>query len=536
MESHSTTNTTPQVQQDPSPPSTTTTTASTVRRDTEEEESSQHDSADIIVNNSNANEEGEDLSAVGVAVAGQTPIPTTSTTCMDEEAAAAGVVAMVDRHDSSCGIMDDDLEVAALPVIELPSVYENVNSTTCPPTMTTTTTTAMASVNTTVAGSSDGVVGDNDGRDVTESSVNNNNTATIAVIEGLTTGVVEAPLEGTMTLADLEAAPIAHLVKGGSQQQVLYDCGGGGGGTMTAVVADTEYCYDVEQQNSDTSSQAAALPVSERRAEFISATILKTKNGTTESLTTMGSGDDEEVVAVTDDIDDEKDVDEDRNNQHDPLGMDLISNEKGDVLISRIDPGSLIARTPFQVGDRLLSVNQKRCYVMDAKDVVQFMATLEGSITIVVHNEGGNPNFVESMITKPSPDHRCGLGLASSGRQHLKISSIDAGGLFFDTLLNVGDPVVSINGEECEICDAQDAGDMIARAGIYITIKARTMLETGVVVAAFSSNNSTGSNIPPEVIHALNPDNHKTPTFKQLAALTAMAVLVISLLFVTGGL
>lgn len=405
----------------------------------------------------------------------------------------AGVV-IADRQES-CDF--DDLEAGSLPVIELPRVYENtpLSSSTAPPSRVPSATAAMAMTSTTVCSSgTDGVRKSND---ITTSTV---------VVESLTAGVVEAPLDGTMTLADLEAAPIAQLVK----DPPHYDCCG----TMTA--ADSTDCDGVQ---SETSSQA--LPAVERRAEFISGQIYKPKTTTSHAPKTA----DAEV--------DDKDT-EDRNSQYDLLGMDLISNENGDVLISRIDPDSLMAKTPFQVGDRLLSVNQKRCYVMDAKDVVQFMATLEGNVTIVVHNDGGDPNLVESMITKPSLDHRCGLGLASTGRLHLKISNIDADGLFFDTLLNVGDPVVSINGEECEICDAQDAGEIIARAGIYITIKARTLLETGVVVAAFSCNNSTGSTIPPEIVHALDPDNANAPSVKQLAGLTAIAVILICLLLATG--
>ena len=344
----------------------------------------------------------------------------------------------------------DDVETGTLPVIELPTASSTASSTS------------------TTAG---GYVNDN--------------------IELLTAGVVEAPntSDGAMTLEDLEAAPIAHLVKD--------DCCGG---TMT--VADDSDCDGVPSETSST------LPVMERRAEFISATIHKPPT-------------------------DDKDTTTNRSQQSHTLGMDLISDDKGEVFIASIAPGSLMANTPFQVGDRLLSVNSKRCYIMDAKDVVQFMATLEGNVTIVVHNEGGDPNLVESMITKPSLDHRCGLGLASTGRQHLKISNIDADGLFFDTLLNVGDPVVSINGEMCEVCDAQDAGEIIARAGIFITIKARTLLETGVVVAAFSCNNSTGSNIPPEIVNAFHPHDN-TPSVKQLVSLTAVAVILICLLLATG--
>lgn len=358
------------------------------------------------------------------------------------------VVAVI--ADEQLGIYDD-LETGTLPVIELPTIST---------------------------------------RSSRASTTTNDSTASPQMIELMVAGVVEAPRDGTFTLEDLEAAPVAHLVKMETDTMATsYD----DSDACCGAIISSETCGTQQQQQ----LQMQQLPSAERRAEFISATVHK---------------------AV-----------------HTPLlGMDLACDENGDVAIASIEAGSLMSKTPFHVGDRLLSVNTKRCYVMDAKAVLQFIATLVGNVTIVVHNEGGDPNLVESMITKPSVDHRCGLGLASSGRQHLKVSNIDADGLFFDTLLNVGDPVVSINDEGCEVCDAQDAGDIIARSGLYITIKARTLLETGVVVAAFSCGNSIGSTIPPEINSSNLHPRDNTPSTKQLAGISVVALGCICLLLGTG--
>jgi len=295
-----------------------------------------------------------------------------------------------------------------------------------------------------------------------------------------TIGRVEAPASdgGIFTLEDLEGAPIAHLVKEDTFSANIH----GSHDEDRSVGTWTE----THEQNQS---------FFERRAEFISASLIK-------------------PTAET------------------PLGFDLTSNKNAEISISSIEAGSLISRTPFRVGDRLLSVNNKRCYVMKVGDIVKFIASLTGDVTIVVHHVGGDPNLVESMITKPSLEHRCGLGLASAEYQHLKIANIDADGLFFQTLLNVGDHVISINGMQCAFSGAPAAGEMISEAGKYITIKARTLMETGVVVAALSSNNSTGSFISPGIANLADENRLRlqTPSSEHIVILVILAIALIGAL------
>lgn len=252
-----------------------------------------------------------------------------------------------------------------------------------------------------------------------------------------------------------------------------------------------------DPQVSDTQSTRSSETL---RAEFISATVIKETEDT-------------------------------------PIGMGLVS-EDGEVLISSIQPETLIAKTPFRVGDRLLSVNNKRCYILDSQEVDEYIANLVGNVTLVVHNGGGDPNMVESMVFRPR-NRQCGLGLKSSGRRRLRISSIDEKGLFVDSLLTVGDPILSINGENCQTCDAHRAKEIMDQAPgdqeySYITVKARTLLETGIVVAAFSCTNSTGSTIPPELMEALNRPRERSPSVKRIAALALLAVVLVAILLTTG--
>lgn len=256
---------------------------------------------------------------------------------------------------------------------------------------------------------------------------------------------------------------------------------------------------DLQSQHSDstqsTTSGTAAIGQRPLRAEFLSANVIRESRQT-------------------------------------PMGLDLFTKD-GEVLISKIEPGTLAENTPFCVGDRLLSVNNKRCYIMDGKEVMEFIDNLIGNVTIVVHNQGGDPNSVESMVTRPGK-HKCGLAMKSAGRRNLRITKIEKQGLFFESLLNVGDPIVSINGEDCTACDAYDAGEMIDRAGEFITVKARTLFETGVVVAAFSCTNSTGSTIPPELIQTLDQSRERMASRTQIFFTMAMVLILVGVVMAVG--
>lgn len=289
---------------------------------------------------------------------------------------------------------------------------------------------------------------------------------------------IEPPQEGTIPPHEMEQSVIAHMVVHDTTAADL-------------TLSPDPGCTTTRTTEEELSSRSALG----RRAEFISATVVKESEDT-------------------------------------PLGIELISENKGHaVIISAIHEKGIMANTPFKKGDRLLSVNTKRCYIMDAKAVLEFMAGLEGKITLVIHNAGGDPNLVESMITRTRPDAPCGLGMVSSGRHHLRISNIHSDGFFYESLLNVGDPIVSINGEPCEYCDAHDAGDIIARSGKFITVKSRTLMETGVVVAAFSTANSTGSTIPHEIVNALaRARKENEVSSKKVISLALIAVAFVSLL------
>ncbi|CAB9519982.1 expressed unknown protein [Seminavis robusta] len=167
------------------------------------------------------------------------------------------------------------------------------------------------------------------------------------------------------------------------------------------------------------------------------------------------------------------------------LGFNLCNKEPR---IASILDGSLASSSPLRVGDRLISINKKQCSSMHSASIRKLLQSLMGPIEIVVHNKGGSPVFVESMVTKSHKREPSGLVLKRSGDDgKLLVSNIREGHVFVNSLINKGDEMVSINRIACHHLSAVEAASIVKETPKHVTVIARTLRETGVVVAELPS-------------------------------------------------
>lgn len=104
------------------------------------------------------------------------------------------------------------------------------------------------------------------------------------------------------------------------------------------------------------------------------------------------------------------------------------------------------------------------------------------AVTLVVRRKDGDPYIVSTMVTKPTPESKVGIGLQCVDGS-LCVSTIDASGLFASGILNVGDTVVSIGGVPCPCMDSTSAIELIRKECRVVTIVTWIEKEAGVVVA-----------------------------------------------------
>ena len=141
------------------------------------------------------------------------------------------------------------------------------------------------------------------------------------------------------------------------------------------------------------------------------------------------------------------------------VGVSFAMDDDGHALrISSLDPCGLLSDSPFCVGDKLLRINNQSCQYMTEEQAAALVREATGTLSLVVHNESGDSSLVTSMVQKPTAESSPGISLESSDSDKmLCISGFYAYGLFGQSLLNVGDRVLSINNMECANLDVETA-------------------------------------------------------------------------------
>jgi S1-C subfamily serine protease len=182
----------------------------------------------------------------------------------------------------------------------------------------------------------------------------------------------------------------------------------------------------------------------------------------------------------------------------------LLANTNGRVIIAGLEQDGMFKASPFQIGDEVVSVNNKSCDHMDAGGVANLIKYAENIVTVVVRAPNGRADWVSAMVRKQRPDSRVGLTLKRR-RRNVVISGIAEDGLFAHTLLNVGDTCLSINGIKITPdMDVRASANFILNAPESVTIEAKIHRGTGLVVAVLEESRARiGSNQYGDTVCAL---------------------------------
>jgi S1-C subfamily serine protease len=167
----------------------------------------------------------------------------------------------------------------------------------------------------------------------------------------------------------------------------------------------------------------------------------------------------------------------------------LLVKTNGRVTIAGLEPDGMFKAAPFEIDDRVMSVNNKSCDHMDAEGVANLIKNAKNIVTVVVRAPNGRADLVSSTIRKERPESRV-LGVSlKKRRRNVVISSIAEDGRFAHTLLNVGDTCLSINGIKITPnINARSSVELIMTSPDFVTLEAKIDREAGVVVAEFEES------------------------------------------------
>jgi hypothetical protein len=178
------------------------------------------------------------------------------------------------------------------------------------------------------------------------------------------------------------------------------------------------------------------------------------------------------------------------------LGIALQESEGELEIYSISKECGLLLDSPLRAGDKVRSINNFRCSSWDPDKAMLRLKEIEGPLTIIVQNDGGDPNLVEAVVVKPSPDSKVGVGFMLM-RETLAIGSINPEGLFANSVVNIGDQIISINSNPCSyLDDPVNAVTIVKNTLKNVTIVAQRQYQTGVVVSRHSFCSTTSSRRP----------------------------------------
>jgi hypothetical protein len=160
-------------------------------------------------------------------------------------------------------------------------------------------------------------------------------------------------------------------------------------------------------------------------------------------------------------------------------------NGDGVVTVAALTNDGLLAGAPFQVGDKLISVNGKPCVSSNA--TTQQLLDVVGQVTLVAEIPGGNSRLVQATVIKPTPDSQVGLGFQNvkkSNTNLLLISHVSPQGLFARSSMNEGDLVLTINSTFCgKMLDPQAAALVKDATDVVTIVVMKPQMETEQAVA-----------------------------------------------------
>ena len=144
------------------------------------------------------------------------------------------------------------------------------------------------------------------------------------------------------------------------------------------------------------------------------------------------------------------------------------------VEIAGISEDGLLHGTNLQVGDKLVTVNNRKC--VEVEQVMEQLAELPAGTTFfVAETPVGNPRLVQATVRKPALDSLVGIEFINEvkqGTELLLIKSVSSQGLLSHSVLNQGQLVLTINSTFCGKMNQEEAADLIKNTEGVVSITA----------------------------------------------------------------
>lgn len=175
------------------------------------------------------------------------------------------------------------------------------------------------------------------------------------------------------------------------------------------------------------------------------------------------------------------------------LGITFSVTDDDQLQISSVVSQGMLGKCSLAPGLRVLSIGHVRCIKWTAKRALEVVKATVGELLFVLHDPGGNTSYAMAMAYKSTPRSKIGISFKSSGQQ-IEIGDILPDGIFFDSVLNKEDVVISINNVPCERRTPSEAVAITQRIPESVIVLVKLFRSNCIVLSHQSDANNSEEN------------------------------------------
>ncbi len=170
------------------------------------------------------------------------------------------------------------------------------------------------------------------------------------------------------------------------------------------------------------------------------------------------------------------------------LGITFSRTDDDQLQIGSIASDGMLGKLPLAPGLIILSIGHFECRQWTKQQALDFVKGTVGDVLFMFYDPAGSTSYAMAMAYKSSPRSKIGLSFKSSG-DHVQVGSILSDGIFYDSVLNIEDAVISINNVPCQHLTPSEVVAITQRIPESVIVLVKLFRSNCIVVGCKKYNN-----------------------------------------------
>ncbi len=210
------------------------------------------------------------------------------------------------------------------------------------------------------------------------------------------------------------------------------------------------------------------------------------------------------------------------------LGLTFARTEDDQLQIDSISSEGMLMKSPIASGLIVLSIGHVRCLKWTIEQAREAVTSAVGELLFIFCDPAGSTSYAMAVAYKSTPRSMVGLSFKSSG-EDLRLGSIPTDGMFFDSVLNNEDAVVSINNVLCQRLPPRDAVAITQRIPEIVIVLVK-MSRSNCIVLSHKSAQPENTSVENTNVEntSVRKMSQKRRTLLMLVVMLVMIIIIVA--------